>query len=76
MNALAFNLVSDHEANVSRLYGTKYDRDFTGMKFDRISKRSAFVVDRNGVVQYAEVLGVASDLPDLAAIRKIASDLQ
>ncbi|NNE71815.1 MAG: redoxin domain-containing protein [Rhodothermales bacterium] len=70
VNGLKFNLVSDHEANVSRLYGTKYNRDFTGMKLDRISKRSAFVVDTDGVIQYAEVLESAGDMPDLAAVRK------
>ncbi len=76
VNGLSFNLVSDHEANVCRLYGTKYDRDFTGMKLDRISRRSAFVVDQAGVVQYAEVLSSAADQPDLKAVQKAATDLQ
>jgi peroxiredoxin len=75
VNGLAFNLVSDHEANVCRLWGTKYDRDFTPMKLDRISKRSAFVVDQDGLVRYAEVLESAGDQPDLAAIKELASSL-
>ena len=74
-NGLSFNLLSDHEANVCRLYGTKYDRDFTPMKLDRISKRSAFVVDREGAVRYAEVLESAGNMPDLARIRELASSL-
>ncbi|MFT5143646.1 MAG: peroxiredoxin [Rhodothermales bacterium] len=75
VNGLAFNLVSDHEANVCRLWGTKYDRDFTSMKLDRVSKRSAFVVDGDGTVRYAEVLESAEDMPDLGAIKEIASSL-
>jgi peroxiredoxin len=76
VNGLRFNLVSDHEANVSRLYGTKYDRDFTDMKLDRITRRSAFVIDRSGLVRYAEVLEKASDMPDLEAVRQSAIDSQ
>lgn len=69
VNGLKFNLLSDHEANVSRLYGTKYNRDFTGMKLDRISKRSAFVVGTDGVIKYAEILESAGDMPNLEAVR-------
>ncbi|MBO6577197.1 MAG: redoxin domain-containing protein [Rhodothermales bacterium] len=72
-NALSFNLLSDHEANVCRLYGCKYDRDFTPMKLDRISKRSAFVVKQDGTVAYAEVLENAGNMPDLAAIKEAAN---
>lgn len=69
VNGLKYNLLSDHEANVSRLYGTKYNRDFTGMKLDRISKRSAFVVGTDGVIRYAEILESAGDMPNLEAVR-------
>ncbi|MFT4605537.1 MAG: peroxiredoxin [Rhodothermales bacterium] len=69
VHGLKFNLLSDHEANVCRLYGTKYDRDFTPMKLDRISKRSAFVVGTDGVIRYAEILDVAGDMPDLDAVK-------
>ena len=69
VNGLAFNLLSDHEANVCRLYDSKYDRDFTPMKLDRIAKRSAFVVGTDGKVKYAEVLENAGDMPDLEAVR-------
>ena len=40
-----------------------------------VSKRSAFVLDKNGVVRYAEVLEKATDLPDFTAIQKTLTEL-
>jgi peroxiredoxin len=34
-----------------------------------VSKRSAFIVDKEGTIQYAEVLESAGDLPDFNAIQ-------
>ena len=69
-NDLQYPLLSDHDGEVSARYGAKYNRDFTGMKLDRISKRSAFLVDREGTVQYAEVLENAGEQPDFEAIKE------
>lgn len=63
-----FSLLSDHSANVSAQYGTKYDENFGPMNLDRISKRAAFVVDGKGIVCYAEVLEDAGNEPDYEAI--------
>ena len=70
-----FPLLSDHDGDVSALYGSKYDHDFTPMKLDRISKRSAFVVDKAGIVQYAEVLDNAGEQPNFDAIKQILASL-
>lgn len=70
-----FKLLSDHNGEVSRLYGAKYNNNFTPMKLDRISKRAAFVVDEKGLVQYAEVLENAGQMPDLNAIKKVVYSL-
>jgi peroxiredoxin len=35
-----------------------------------VSKRAAFVIDRAGIVRYAEVLEKATDLPNFEAIQK------
>ena len=45
------------------------------MKLDRISKRAAFLVDKAGMVQYAEVLDNAGDLPDFDAIKQVIASL-
>jgi peroxiredoxin len=35
-----------------------------------VSRRSAFVIDKEGVVRYAEVLESAGDLPNFEAIQE------
>jgi len=72
---IRFPLLSDHDAAVSALYGTKYDQNFTDMGLDRIAKRSAFVIDREGGVQYAEVLNNAGRHPDFEEIDRTLAQL-
>jgi peroxiredoxin len=40
-----------------------------------VAKRSAFVVDKQGVIRYAEVLEAAKDLPDFNAIQTVLKEL-
>jgi len=70
-----FPLLSDHDAEVSKLYGTKYNRDFTHMKLDRISKRAAFVIDKEGIVRYAEILDDPTQLPNFDAIKQTLTEI-
>ena len=69
VNGLTFPLLSDHDAKVCAAYGAKYNHDFTPMKYDRIAKRSAFVVDKSGKIIHAEVLENAGEMPDLKAVK-------
>ncbi len=69
---LNFPLLSDFNKEASTAYGAIYD-DFIGMK--GVSKRSAFVIDKEGIVRYAEVLEKASDLPDFIAIKNVLAGL-
>jgi peroxiredoxin len=39
------------------------------MDMHGVSKRSAFIIDKQGVIQYAEVLENAGNIPDFKAIR-------
>jgi len=70
---LNFPLLSDFNKEVSSAYGSLYDIFVLDMK--GVSKRSAFVIDREGIVRYAEVLEVAKDLPDFDAIQKVLQGL-
>ena len=70
---LNFPLLSDFNKEVSTAYGSLYDTFAFDMK--GVSKRSAFVIDKNGTVRYAEVLEKATDLPDFDAIQKLLQDL-
>lgn len=70
---LNFNLLSDFNKNVSQAYDSLYESFVLDMK--GVSKRSAFLVDRQGVVRYAEVLEKASDVPNLDALKEILQTL-
>ncbi|MGN6398973.1 MAG: redoxin domain-containing protein [Flavisolibacter sp.] len=61
-----FPLLSDFNKEVSKAYGSLYETFGYDMK--GVSKRSAFIVDKNGIVQYAEVLENAGLQPDFNAI--------
>jgi peroxiredoxin len=71
--ALNFTLISDFNKELSRAYGSIYETFGFGMK--GVSKRSAFVIDANGILQYAEVLENASEIPNLQAIKELVSKL-
>lgn len=61
-----FDLLSDFNKEVSRSYGALYEDWILNMK--GVAKRSAFVIDENGIVIHAEVLESAGDLPDFTKI--------
>jgi peroxiredoxin len=65
---LNFTLISDFNKDASRSYGAIYEDWILGLK--GISKRSAFVIDKEGIIQYAEVLENAGELPNFEAINQ------
>ena len=65
--------ISDFNKLASSAYGCMYEEFILGMK--GVSKRSAFVIDKQGIVRYAEVLENAGEVPDFAAIRKVLEGL-
>lgn len=70
---LNFPLLSDFNKETSRAYGSLYEDFVMGMK--GVSKRSAFVIDKDGVIRYAEVLDNAGDLPNFEAVKETLSNL-
>jgi peroxiredoxin len=68
-----FDLLSDFNQEICGAYGSQYDDFVFGMK--GVAKRSAFVVDKNGIIRYAEVLEKASDVPDLETVKKTLETL-
>lgn len=65
---LNFPLLSDFNKEAATAYGSIYEEFVLGMK--GVARRSAFVVDGNGTIQYAEVLESAGDLPNFDAIKE------
>ena len=64
-NNYQFELLSDFNKEVSTAYGAIYP-EFFGMK--GVAKRSAFVIDEEQNIIYAEVLEDAGNLPNFEAI--------
>jgi peroxiredoxin len=65
-NLLEFDLLSDFNKEVSAMYECLYESFAFEMR--GVSKRSAFVIDADGIIRYAEVLESAGDLPNFEAI--------
>jgi len=68
-----FPLLSDFNKEVSTAYSAIYDSWILDMK--GVSKRSAFVIDKDGIVRYAEVLENPGLQPDFNAINATLSSL-
>lgn len=64
---LNFPLLSDFNKEVSASYGSLHEEFNYNMK--GVSKRSAFVINREGVVQYAAVQDNPGQMPDFEAIQ-------
>lgn len=71
---LNFDLLSDFNKSVSISYQSLYEDFVFGMK--GVSKRSAFVIDGNGVLQYIEVLANAGEQPNYQAITSCLETLK
>jgi len=70
---LNFTLLSDFNKTVSEKYGCLYDTFVMEMK--GVSKRSAFVIGKDGTVQYAQVLENAGEEPNYEANEKCLATL-
>ena len=69
-----FSLLSDFNKDVSNLYEAIHE-SFTDMGMKGVSKRSAFIIDKAGVLQYAEVLDNPGSMPNFEAIDKKLAEL-
>jgi len=68
-----FPLLSDFNKTVSTAYETIYETFGFGMK--GVSKRSAFVIDKEGIVRHSEVLEDAGKIPDFDAVQAVLKTL-
>lgn len=74
---IGVTLLSDYEHEVARAYGVAYDSFLpeANLIMGGVSKRSAFVIDKSGVVRYAEVNDDPHDLPDFEAVKACLKSL-
>jgi glutaredoxin-dependent peroxiredoxin len=64
-------LLSDYDHVVTKNYGVAYDSfaPDRGLPMGGVPKRSAFIIDRDGVIQYAESSDNPRQLPNFDAIK-------
>jgi len=62
-----FPLLSDFNKEVSRAYGSLYEDFVLDMK--GVSKRSAFVINPEGMIKYAEILEDAGQIPNFDKVK-------
>jgi peroxiredoxin len=68
-----FPLLSDFNKSASKKYDSLYKEFALGLK--GVSKRSAFVIDKKGIVRYAEVLENAGEIPNFDAVNDVLKSL-
>ena len=71
-------VLSDYEHSVAKAYGIAYESFLPqiGLGMGGVAKRSAFLIDRAGVIQYAESHEDPKQLPDFAAIQAKLAELK
>jgi glutaredoxin-dependent peroxiredoxin len=69
-----FTMLSDFNKVVSKLYDSQYET--FSVDLHGVAKRAAFLVDADGIIQYAEVLEDAGKIPDMDAIREKLQELE
>lgn len=72
LEKLNFTLLSDFNKEASRAYGAFYE-ELYGLR--GVAKRSAFVIDKEGTIRYAEVLESVGDLPNFEAVNATLASL-
>lgn len=75
---IGVTLLSDYEHNVAKEYGVVYDSFLPerNLGMGGVPKRAAFVIDRKGVIQHADVREDARELPDFDKIKAKLADLR
>lgn len=74
-NNLSFDLLSDANREISRKYGALHE-DFVNVKGLTASKRSVFILDKEGTVKYAWVSDDPGKEPDYEGIKSELSKIQ
>ena len=69
---IGITLASDLNKKTAEAYGTLLP-DLLGL--GAVSARAAFVIDKNGVVQYSEQTPTPKELPNFAAVKEVLAKL-
>lgn len=72
---LNFPLLSDFNKEASTAYDCIY-LNWGSMNLKGVSKRSSFVIDKNGIIRFAEVFENAGDYPSFEKIKTVLQTLK
>lgn len=74
---IEITLLSDYEHDVAEAYDIAYDAFLPdkNLHMGGVPKRSAFIIDKDGVIQYSESSDNPGDLPDFDAIKAKLGEL-
>ncbi|MEM1084307.1 MAG: redoxin domain-containing protein [Verrucomicrobiota bacterium] len=74
---IGIQLLSDYEHEAAKAYGVAYEQFLpeANLIMGGVAKRSAFVVDKEGVIRYAEVQDHPKDLPNFDAVKECLKGL-
>lgn len=75
---ITLTLLSDYDHKATAAYGCAYDSFLPAknLPMGGVPKRSAFVVDKAGVIRYAEIKESPGDLPNFDAIKACLASLK
>jgi glutaredoxin-dependent peroxiredoxin len=75
---IGLTLLSDYEHKVAKAYDVAYETFLPAknLTMGGVPKRSAFIIDRKGVIQYSESSDNPGQLPDFGAIKAKLAELK
>jgi peroxiredoxin len=73
LNQLPFLLLSDFNKVACTTYDCKHEEFSLGLK--GVAKRSAFIIDKEGILRYQEILEIPSSLPNFDSINEVLNNL-
>ena len=71
---IPFTFLSDFNKEVSRQYDSLYEEWSYGYK--GVSKRSVFVINKDGIIIYKQILPEAGEYPDMQALKNAVESLK
>ena len=74
VTGVSFDLLSDFNKETSLNYGALHEAVGFGMR--GVSKRSAFVIDKNGIIRYAEISENPKIVPNFDAVKEALASLK
>ncbi|WP_035609064.1 redoxin domain-containing protein [Haloferula sp. BvORR071] len=70
-SGITLPLLSDYEHSVAKAYGVAYEQFLpeANLIMGGVAKRSAFVIDKEGVVRFVDIKDHPKDLPDFDGVK-------